>query len=195
MALGLSYNSGEEYLPSFRYNSISGEAVIASNEKNASGEYEKKQVEVKFPAKFAADFENLEVGFLAFKTTGPSFHLVKIGERLPPKPDDEHKQGFRLNLWSKQYGPLAFAATSRTISEAVDVLHDSYLKDAGAHAGKVAVVEFSGTEKIQIKTPQGTKTYKKPLLSIVSWIDRPEELTSKAKEAPAPEHAADDNDF
>ena len=42
MALGLSYNSGEEYLPSFRYNSISGEAVIASSEKNESGEYEKK---------------------------------------------------------------------------------------------------------------------------------------------------------
>jgi hypothetical protein len=193
MALGFQYNSGGDFLSSWRLNTISGDCVIVSSEKNASGDYEKKEVEVKFPAKFAMDFANLEVGWLAFKPTGPSFHLVKIGERMPAKPDDEHKQGFRLKLWSKQYGLSAFSATSRTISEALDVLHDQYLRGEKEHAGKVPVIEITGTEKVQVKTQQGLKAFKKPVWSISSWIDRPAELSEAAPVA-EPAHAADTSD-
>lgn len=186
MALGFAKSTGgESFLPSFRFNAVSGDAVIAGSTKSSDGvTWEKFENEVSFPVKFIFDFENLEVGWLHFAASGPSFALVKLGERMPEKPSLEHKQGFRINLYNKDAGLVTFANSSKTIAEVMDTLHDSYLRDAKANAGKVPVVEIKGVKKISIKTKEGAKNYKQPEWSIVNWVSRPEAMTpEKVEEA------------
>lgn len=183
MGLGISNkNTGEEFLPVFKFNAVSGDAVIASSEKNSSGEYEKSEKEVSFPVKFIFDFANIEVGWMEFTATGPSFALVKLGERMPAKPSDTHKQGFRIKLYNKEFGLSYFSNSSKTIGEVMDTLHDQYLRDEKSNAGKVPVVEIKGVKKVSVKTKEGSKNYKQPDWSIVSWVVRPEAMTEKAKE-------------
>jgi hypothetical protein len=195
MALGFQKNSGEDFLPSFRFNAISGLAVIAGSEKSPDGvSWEKTEKDVTFPTKFIFDFENIQVGWIAFQATGPSFHLVKLGERMPAKPDDLHKQGFKLRLYSKEFGLCDFANSSKTVGEVVDVLHDQYLRECKQHEGKVPVVEIKGTNKVQIKSKEGVKTYRQPVWAIVSWIARPEAMDEKKIEE-AKAIVADPDDF
>lgn len=196
MALGFTKSSGEDFLPSFRFNAVSGDAVIVGSKKNADGvTWDKFENEVTFPAKFIFDFANLEVGWIHFAAPGPSFALVKIGERMPAKPSEEHKQGFRVKLFSKAHGLSAFSNSSRTIAEVMDALHDQYLAGEKANSGKVPVVEIKGVKKVQVKTKEGAKNYKQPVWAIVSWVARPEELTEKAIEevAKAAEPEASDD--
>ena len=196
MALGFaqSNNDGGEFLPTFRFNAVSGDAVIVSSEKSGDG-WEKKEVDVKFPCKLIFDFENIMVGWLHFAATGPSFSLVKIGEQLPVKPSADHKQGFKIKLYSKEYGVCEFANSSKTIATVIDALHDQYLAGVKANAGRVPVVEIKGTKKVQVTTKEGTKNYKQPDWSIVSWVARPEALIVKAAPSKVEDQPIDDDDF
>lgn len=198
MALGFtkSTSNGEDFLPVFKFNAVSGDAVIAWSEKNASGEYDKQEKEVNFPVKVIFDLENIEVGWMHFAATGPSFALAKLGTPLPERPSQEHKQGFRVKLYSKALGVSMFSNSSKTIAEVMDSLHDAYIAGAAKNPGKVPVVEIKGTKKVAVKTKEGSKNYKQPDWSIVSWVARPDELTDKKPE-PVKEEAAleDDAEF
>ena len=181
MALGFTKNSGEDFLPSFRFNAVSGDAIVAWSEKDAAGEWEKKEKDVSFPVKFVFDFENIEVGWLHFSASGPNFSLVKLGNSLPQKPTPEHKQGFRVKMYNKEHGVCSFANSSRTIADVMDALHDEYLKGVKDNAGKVAVVEIRGVKKVSVKTKEGSKNYKQPECSIVAWVTKPEQLIEKVE--------------
>lgn len=195
MSLGLTNGGGNnDFSPVFKFNAVSGDTVIASSLKNASGEWEKVENDVKFPAKFVFDFENIEIGWMKFAATGPSFHMVKLGERMPQRPDTDHKQGFRVKLYNKEHGVCIFSNSSKTIGEVMDTLHDKFLEGKDANKGKVPVVEIKGTEKIAVKTKDGSKNYKRPVWSIVTWIARPEALdAAPVEEAPAPAKSEDDD--
>ena len=180
MALGFTKTTGDSFLPSFRFNAVSGDAVVAGSAKASDGvTWEKFENEINFPVKFIFDFEDLEVGWMHFSATGPSFVLAKLGERIPEKPSLEHKQGFRIHLYNKEHGLMTFANSSKTIAEVMDTLHDAYLRDAKANAGKVPVVEIKGVKKVSVKTREGSKNYKQPDWSIVSWVARPEAMDVK----------------
>ena len=195
MAMGLQKSSGADFLPSFRFNAVSGLAVIAGSRKANDGvSYEKFENDVAFPAKFIFDFSNLEVGWVEFAATGPDFSMVKVGERMPAKPSETHKQGFRIHLYNKDHGLVTFSNSSKTVAEPMDALHDQFLRDEKANAGKVPVVEIIGTKKVQVKSKEGVKTYRQPEWKIVSWVARPEGMTEKA-EVVAPEPVASSDDF
>jgi hypothetical protein len=194
MAMGLTKSGGDgDFTPVFKFNAVSGDAVIASSAKNASGEWEKAEKDVSFPAKFIFDFAELEVGWMHFSSTGPSFAMVKIGERMPAAPSADHKQGFRVRMYNKEHGLCVFSNSSKTIAEVMDTLHDNYLRDEKANAGKVPVVEIKGVEKVSVKTKEGAKNYKRPVWSIVSWVAKPEAMTAKVVEESKVETASDDD--
>ena len=196
MALGLQKsNGGGDFLPVFKFNAVSGDAAIASSTKNEkTGEYDKNEKEVSFPVKFVFDMPEIEVGYMHFAATGPSFAMVKIGQPLPEKPSLEHKQGFRVKLYNKEYGLCVFSNSSKTISEVMDALHDAYMAGAAKNVGKLPVVEIKGTKKVSVKTKEGAKNYKQPDWSIVSWVSRPEALTEKVAEAAKEVETSDDVD-
>jgi hypothetical protein len=195
MALGFAKSSGDSFLPSFRFNAVSGDVVIAGSTKNPDGQtWDKFEHEVSLPAKFIFDFANLEVGWVQFAATGPSFAMVKVGERMPERPNPEHKQGFRITLYNKEHGLVTFSNSSNTVADPMDTLHDAYLRDEKANPGKVPVVEFKGVKKIQIKTKEGSKTYKQPDWAIVQWVARPEAMDDKKIEE-VEEPSTSDDDF
>lgn len=200
MALGLtksSCNGSGDFLPSFRFNAVSGDAMIVSSAQGASGEWEKNEVDVNFPQKFIFDFENLEIGWMKFTVSGPSYIMVKIGERIPPVPngDKDYKQGFRISLYSSKLGLSSFSNSSKTIAEVMDVLHDQYLNGLKTNTGKLPVVEIKGTKKISLKTKEGTKNYKQPDWAIVSWVERPEAIMNNATKVIAVEPPENDDEF
>jgi len=80
MGLGLQKpNGGGDYLPVFKFNAVSGDAAIASSVKNEkTGEYDKNETEISFPAKFVFDMENTEIGWMKFSATGVSFAMTTV---------------------------------------------------------------------------------------------------------------------
>lgn len=196
MALGFAKASSNDFLPSLRFNAVSGDCIVAGATKNADGtSWDKFEHEVKFPAKFVADFENIEIGWILFSAQGPNFALSKIGEPMPDRPSDKHKQGFRLVLFSKEHGLVTFSNSSNTVKDVMDDVHDAYLSGKDKNAGKMPVLEFKGVEKFAVKTKEGSKNYKKPVISIVSWVEKPEGMKAKEAEvASAPAPVVDDDD-
>jgi hypothetical protein len=66
-------------------------------------------------------------------------------------------------------------------------MHDQFLAERDANAGKIPVIEAGTPETIKMQSPQGELRFKAPVLNIVSWIDRPAQMDGSA---PAPqEHA------
>ena len=184
MALGFQRSSGEDFLPSFRFNSISGDIIVASSVKNEkTNEWEKTENEVKVPVKFVFDLADIEIGWMHFSTSGPSFAMTKLGMPLPTRPTTDHKQGFRVKMFNKEHGLCVFSATSKTICDAMDELHDAYIKGEKENPNKVPVIEIRGTEKVPVKTRDGTKNFKKPSWSIVAWVTRPEQMAEKVVSA------------
>lgn len=204
MGLGLVSNNGstgEDFLPYLSFNAVSGEAIVKWKEKEGE-EYVAKEKELTWPAKFIADMQNIEVGYIYFSAAGPKFNLVKLGQPLPERPQDKdakgkylYSAGFRVKLYNKELGAFIFSNSSKTISESMDVLHDSYVAGLAKNAGKVPVIEIKGTHKIAKKTKEGMKNYKQPDWSIVSWVARPEALTEKVAKAAKEVETSDDDEF
>ena len=196
MALGLQKTlSDKDFLPSFRFNSVSGDAVIAGSKRSADGtSWEKFTKDLSFPLKFVFDFSTLEIGWIRITATGPDLDFVKIGSPLPKRPSKDHKQGFRVTIYNKEHGLLAFMATAKAISDVMDVLHDSFIRDERANEGKLPVVEIKGAKRIQTKTKEGMKNCKQPDWSIVSWVARPDAMISKV-EVPVSQDTSSDDDF
>ena len=196
MALGLQKTlSDNDFLPAFKLNAVSGDAVIAGSTRNADGlSWDKFTKELSFPLKFVFDFSTLEIGWIRITATGPDLDLVKVGSLLPKRPSKDHKQGFRVTIYNKEHGLLAFMATAKAISDVMDVLHDSFVRDEKANEGKLPVVEIKGTKKIQTKTKEGMKTCKQPDWSIVSWVARPDAMIAKV-EVPVSQDTSSDDDF
>src|SRR5690606_39268113 len=135
MALGLPTNSsgGGDFLPRIQFDARAGRFFRIDRSQSPSGDWVKTSEEIPVPTKFAIDFENIEVGWLAFTATGPDFRLAKIGQPLPPRPDtlDDKgrplfKQGFRVRVYTKGLGVREWSHSARCVIEQVDAAHSAW---------------------------------------------------------------------
>lgn len=190
MALGLSTEStgGGDILPIIKFDAKSGD-FIQQDRENVNGTWEKKETELSLPIKIAFDFENLEVGWLSFASGAPDFNMVKVGEAMPAKPSDEHKQAFRLKIYKPELGVREFSHSAKTVLKTMDVLHNQYEAEKGHHDGKVPIVNITGLTTVKVNSPQGELRFKAPEWSISEWIDRPSAMDG-AGSSPAPIAAA-----
>jgi hypothetical protein len=132
------------------------------------------------------DMDAIEVGFIAFTTTGPDFRFVQVGEPMPVKPSDEHKEGFRIRMYNKEIGLREMSSSSKIVRNQMNDLHDAYLAGKADNPGKVPVIEITGSDRIQIETKaQGTQTFRSPKWSIAGWVDRPAGMDAQAAPEPA----------
>lgn len=191
--MGLGFNTepsngGSKFLPVVKFDAKAGDMIAVNREPNGDGTWDKNEVEITFPVKVIMDFASLEVGWLTFV---PSYHaaMVPVGERMPQKPSDDHKQAVRLKLFFKEHGWREFSPTSKTVLRAIDQLHDQYLEQQAANPGRSPVVTIEGTETVKIQTPQGELRFKVPKWSITGWAVAPEGEAQKAAPAPAPKPA------
>lgn len=200
MSLGFNTESKSsgDILPIIKFDAKAGEFIKVDSEQTADGTWSKDQIELDIPFKVIMDLENIEVGWLAFPLGGPDFHMVKLGDKMPAQPTDEHKQAFRIKLFSKSLGVRVFSHSAKTVVRCMDALHTQYEAERAANPGKMPVVEAGKCETVKIQTPQGELRFKAPNWKIVSWVNAPDEL-SVAGTAPEPDPAPaaedDDNEF
>lgn len=217
MGLGLPASGGDfNRTPIIKYDGRAGR-IHRIDRSNASGSWETNEVEITKGFQAIFDLENIETGWLNFPAGGaPDIRTVKIGNPLPERPSDKHRSGFRvfMKLGKSCGGDLREMAANAKVSIAgMDALYDAYLAGAKENPGKLPVVTLSDTLQVKSegKDAQGNKqtsTNYQPVWEIVSWADRPAELSGDVgnpatepkaaepvKTAPAKELVSADNEF
>lgn len=178
MAFGIQTEAsgGGNFTPVVKINAKQGRVWRVDRSQGTDGGWITDEVDITSDFQFVPDFENIEIGWMHFAAgQAPDLRMVRIGESLPAKPSENHKQGFRLNLkLGKACGGdlRELAATAKTISGPFDKLHDLYLSEKKAHGDELPVVRMTGMKKVDTKTQHGTNTNFEPVFEIVSWIGR-----------------------
>ena len=94
-----------------------------------------------------------------------------------------------------------FASSAKAVITAMDGLHTAFEKGCAANPGKLPVVAMTGTTAI-VSSGQGQKsTNYSPILEIVRWVTRPQDLpgpdkahASLPKTAPVMREPGDDGE-
>lgn len=199
MALGLQTesNGGGDFTPVVKFDARAGRMFRVDREQDGGGQWTTNNVEITNGFTAIMDLENIEVGWCLFAAgVAPQLSLVKLGQALPARPSDQHKQGFRMlmKLGKSSGGDVReIAATSKAVLGAVDELHNAYEAAKASNPGKLPVVALTGSKPI-VSTGKGqSSTNYAPIFEIQKWVDRPADLggaaTAKPEEAPAPKPA------
>lgn len=176
MALGLvseGGGNGGNIVPIIKFDAKAGDLIQVDRHQNAMGEWEKAQSDVALPVQVVMDMAEIETGWLSFASGQPDFRMVKVGDVMPPKPSDDHKQCFRVRLFGKELGLREFSSQAKTVIREMDALHNQYEAGKADNPGKLPVVTIAGTKTITVPTPQGENRFKVPEWSITGWTERP----------------------
>lgn len=145
-----------------------------------NGSFEKNEVEITNGFQAIFDLKNINVGFVRFMENGaPDWAMVPLGQPLPKKPSNDHRAGFRLNIkLAKSIGGdvREFASAASCVINAMDQLQEAFSKAPEAAAGKLPIVALAGSTPVKSGSGQRTSTNYAPNLTIVQWVDRPQEL-------------------
>ena len=190
MALGFVNENGGDgstIVPILKYDTRGGYIIKVDRHQDEGGTWVKDESELEYPVKVAMDLENIKVGWLGFVGGAPDFHLVNIGEPMPARPSPDHNQGFQVKLCNKELGLRELSSGAKTMTVPFNDLHNAYEAQKADNAGKVPVIEFTGSERYKVNTPNGELTFKKPVMVISGWVDRPATLDgAAAPQEPAP---------
>lgn len=132
---------------------------------------------------FAAvfDLENIETGWLNFSGPQPDFKLVRMGEVLPVRPSENHKNGVRLMLklhpsCAGQDKPVReFSSSAKAALSGIEKLYLDYQKSKPEN-GKLPIVQMQGSTPIRTGTGDRQSTNYVPKFVIVGWAGRPSDL-------------------
>jgi hypothetical protein len=190
MALGLQTESGGgDYKPVAKYDARAGRFFRVDRTQDSAGNWQTNNVEITNGFQAVFDLENIEVGWMLFAAgVAPMWSMVKLGEQLPAKPSDTHKQGFRMAIkLGKSIGGdvREFASQAKAVIAAVDALHTVYTAEKGAHPGQLPVVAMTGATAVVSSGKGQSSTNYAPVFEIVAWVDRPPEFDG-ATSAAAP---------
>lgn len=184
MALGFTYSSGGgDFTAIVKYDGRSGRMFREDRTQDGSGAWVKNSTDITKSFKAVFDFDNIEVGWIAFPPSmAPDFCLASIGDPYPQRPSNNHNQGvrFMLKLSKDAAGDASaireIAGTSNVFRMGIDELHNAYEAQKTANAGKLPVVALKDT--IPVTSGQGAKksTNYQPVFEIVGWASRPEDL-------------------
>jgi hypothetical protein len=191
MALGLSNGNGGDFLPICKWDARAGRFFRVDRAQGADG-WKSTDVDLTMDKpKFAIDFGSIETGWLAFMATGPDFKVAPLGQPMPERPSKEHKAGFKVKLAGNALnGVREFSASSKAVLASIDALHSTFEASPEAQAGKIPVVELSGSTSVVTNGPNGKVTSYSPVFTIVSWTDRLPALGERTVPAPAARAAA-----
>lgn len=161
-----------------KYNAKAGRWYTKKDEKDAP-EFEVQNLTAIF------DMDNLRTGWFLFAAgVAPSKTFDPSLSEAAPKPGNDFKRGFELDLFSEKnlLGVREFSSTAGVVIEAMNALHDQWLAGKDANPGKLPVVKCVGVHPVV--GSHGTNY--QPQFEIVSWADRPAEMAgTPATSAPA----------
>jgi hypothetical protein len=179
MSLGLQVTNNANIIPHVKYDARAGRLFRVDRVQDASGAYTRDTVDITTPPpQFVMDLSRIRVGWLHFSDRGPDFHLVRLGQPLPPKPSEQHRQGFLVFLYAPKLlgGVRQFASNAKTVVAAMDALHSEYERAPEAARGLVPVVTLAGTVPVKTQSVAGQTTSYAPVFRIEKWVERPREL-------------------
>lgn len=186
MALGIQTESGggADRTPLVKYNAKAGRVYRVDRSQDGQGAWVTDEVEITQGFSFVPDLANIEVGWCLFAAgQAPDMKMVRIGETLPDRPSDKHKQGFRLmvKLGKASGGDVReLAGTAKALIGPIDDLHTKYEAGVKDNPGKLPIVNMTGSNTIVTQTPEGKTSSYAPIFEITKWVDRPAELTAGA---------------
>ena len=174
---GFSTEPAGDFMPILKFDARAGRLFRVDRENTGDG-FSNEPVDITSSFKAIVDFENIEVGWIDFVAgSAPDFRLVKMGEALPPRPSDRHKNGVRFILkLAKACGgdkPIReMAGTSKAFLSGIEAVFNAYLAGKGKNAGKLPVIVLEKTTPIKSGSGERQSTNYQPTFKIVSWAPR-----------------------
>ena len=170
-------SSGGDFLPVLRYDARAGRFFRVDRVDAGQG-FQSVLTDITDGIKFVADFENIEVGWINFQPgSPPSFALVPMGQRLPDRPTEQHKNGvrFMVKLTKECAGPEGKAVreivgTARAFLSGVEAAYLEYQKYKDANKGKLPVFTLERT--VPIKSGGVSSTNYSPVFKMAGWVVR-----------------------
>jgi hypothetical protein len=175
-------SSGGDFLPIVKYDARAGR-FFRIDWDGADNE----PVDITAEFKALVDFENVEVGWIAFPpNSAPSFVLVPIGNQLPARPSELHKNGIRfLMKLSKGCGgdkPLReIASVAKAFLSGVEAVYNEYVAQKAQHPGALPVIAMIKSTPITSGSGTKSSTNYQPQLKIVGWAPRPVDLVPQPR--------------
>lgn len=164
----LANNSGGDFDPYLSFNAKAGRWY--SKPEGGGEQYEVTNMTAVF------DFPNIKTGWFAFaEGSAPEKVFDPSLTQAAPKPaNDRAKRGFEVKVFSEKNigGVREFSSTAGVAIEAINAVYDAWENAAESKDGKLPVIKCRSVTPV--KTKHGTNYA--PVLEIVSWVDRPEEL-------------------
>lgn len=185
--MSLGFSSGDGKFSSYvKIDARSGRVLRRKNMEK--GEQSDVDITENFSAVF--DLANVKVGWAYFVAgAAPAYVMSAIGEPRAPRPSDQYKEGFLLQVALPAAlggGVHELSSTAAAVKQSMDKLHTAYLAAPERAAGKLPVVKISGMSMVESKMPNGQTTRNfSPNFDIVGWVDRPASLNDVAAPAAA----------
>lgn len=182
MAFMSTPTGGGDFTVYVKYNAKAGRFYTKKDEPDAE-EFEVTNMTAIF------DMDNIQTGWFLFAPgVAPVKHMDPSLSEPAPSPGEGFKRGFQLNVFSDKnlLGVREFSSTAGAVIDAMNELHDHWLANKDANAGKLPVVKCVGVSPVTNK--HGTNY--KPQFEIVAWKDRPAELVDGPQASASPPPAA-----
>jgi type II secretory pathway pseudopilin PulG len=179
-----------DWLPIIKYDARAGRIFRVEKVQGADGFYN-EQIDITTTFKAVFDFDNIEVGWLDFPMgSAPSFHLVPMGQQLPAKPSEKHKNGVRVMLklapscgGDKQVREIASSA--KAFLGGIEQIYSEYARDKAKYPGQLPVITLVSTTPVTTGSGITKSTNYRPTFRIDGWKPRPADLIHKAAAKPA----------
>ena len=171
-------SQGGDFLPIIKYDARSGRIFRVDRIETTNG-FVGEPLDITGIFKAIVDFENVEVGWINFATgSAPDFRLVPIGQRLPGRPSEVHKNGIRFMVklskeGAGEHAPVReVAGTSKAFLSGVEAAYNEYLAERSKNPGKLPVITLEKTTLVKTGTGDRTSTNYHPVFRIVGWAPR-----------------------
>lgn len=168
---------GGDFMPVCKYDARAGRIFRVDRISGIDG-FSNAPVDITAEFKAIFDFENVEVGWIHFVAgSAPSFALGRMGDALPPRPSELHKNGVRFIIkLAKNCGgekPIReMASTAKAFLNGIEAVYRAYELDRAANAGKLPVIALEKTLAVKTGSGQTASTNYQPVFKIVSWAPR-----------------------
>lgn len=177
MALGLSTESGGgDFTPVVKYDARAGRVFRVDRHQDSAGNYSNDNVDVTSGFSAAFDFESMEIGWALFAAgVAPSWAMVPLGQPMPAKPSDQHKQAFRMHvkLGKSSGGDVReFASQAKVVIGAIDAAHTAYEAEKAKHPGQIPILSLKTTTPVTSGGKGQSSTNYAPVFEVVKWVDR-----------------------
>ena len=195
-------SAGGDWLPIIKYDARAGRIFRVDKMQGVDGFYN-EQIDITQTFKAVIDFDHIEVGWIDFPVgSAPSFYLVPMGQQLPPKPSEKHKNGVRVLLklapscgGDKQVREIASSA--KAFLGGIEQVYSEYAREKAKdkerekngeqkkYDGQLPVITLVSTTPVTTGSGATKSTNYRPNFAISGWKPRPVDLVHRATQMPS----------